>query len=120
MKVSFEHVLDGINRYVDREIYSKLNNVQELFMRIVFGRINQNSEIIKNNLMNNGFVKTLCIIDSDGMVDVERLLQDVRREIERQGSIEIEIPFIGKLTFSPADVDSLHNEIVGRNYYENY
>jgi hypothetical protein len=112
MKVRFETVVDGINRYIDKEVYKNLNGVQELVARIVVGRINSNTESIKNVLMNNGLAKTLCIIDSDGMVDVDVLLADIRREIERQGSLQVDIPMIGKLTFHADDVDVLHNEIM--------
>lgn len=114
MRVSFESVITGLNRYIDREIYKGLNSVQELVARIVVGRINQNAENIKNIFMNNGFAKTLCIVDHEGMVDIDRLLQDIKREIERQGSIQIDVPMIGKLTFRAEDVDVLHNEITGR------
>ena len=48
------------------------------------------------------------------MVDVDQLLHDIRREIERQGSIQFEIPMIGKLTFKVEDVDILYNKIVER------
>ena len=112
MKVKFETVVDGINRYIDREIYKNLNGLQELVARLVVGRVNGNAESIKNVLMNNGIAKTLCIIDSDGMVDVDLLLTDIRREIERQGSLQVDIPMIGKLTFHADDVDVLHNEIM--------
>ena len=110
--VRFEKVIDGINRYIDSEIYSNLNDLQELLARIVVGRVNSNSENIKAVLMSNGFAKTLCIIDSDGMVDIGRLMQDIRREIERKGSIEFDVPMIGRLKFTPADVDVLHDMIV--------
>lgn len=110
--VRFEKVIDGINRYIDSEIYSNLNDLQELLARIVVGRINSNAENIKAVLMSNGFAKTLCIIDSDGMVDIGRLMQDIRREIERKGSIEFDVPMIGRLKFTPADVDVLHDMIV--------
>jgi hypothetical protein len=110
--VRFEKVIDGINRYIDSEIYSNLNDLQELLARIVVGRVNSNAENIKAVLMSNGFAKTLCIIDSDGMVDIGRLMQDIRREIERKGSIEFDVPMIGRLKFTPADVDVLHDMIV--------
>lgn len=113
MKVKFETVLDGINKYIDREIYGNLNDLQEFVARVVVGRVNTNSDGIKHNLMSSGFARTLCIIDSDGMVDIDQLLQDVRREIERQGSVQITIPMIGKFTFHPDDVDVLHNYITG-------
>lgn len=112
MKVRFERVFDGINRYIDSEIYGKLNDFQEMIARIVVGRVNADSENIKTALMTNGFAKTLCLIDSDGMVDIERLLQDIRHEIDRKGSIEIEIPMIGKIKFTSGDVDVLYNMIV--------
>ena len=120
MKVSFEKVVDGINRYIDREIYKGLNNLQEFFARVVVGRVNQNAEVIKANMMNNGFIKTMGFIDSEGMVDVDRLLYDIRSEIERQGKIEFEIPMIGKLTFRPEDVDVLKNEVLRGQSHENY
>jgi hypothetical protein len=110
--IRFEKVIDGINRYIDSEIYSNLNDLQEILARIVIGRINSNTENIKAMLMSNGLLKTLCIVDSDGMVDVDRLLQDIRREIERKGSIEFYLPMIGKMKFTPADVDVLHSMIV--------
>lgn len=110
--VRFERVIDGINRYIDSEIYGNLNDFQEMLVRIVIGRVNANAENIKTMLMSNGFAKTLCLVDSDGMVDVDRLMQDIRREIERKGSIEFNIPMIGRLKFTPGDVDKLHSMIV--------
>ena len=112
MKVRFENVVDGINRYIDKEIYCNLNGAQEILARVVVARMNQNAETIKQSMMNNGFFKTLCIIDSDGMVEVDQLLRDIRQEIERKGSLEVNIPMIGKLKFTATDVDVLKNEIL--------
>jgi hypothetical protein len=111
MKVKFESVIDGINRYIDREIYPGLNDLQEFTARLVVGRVNSNAAAIKEFLMNNGFVATFGLIDRDGMVDVDQLLTEVKREIERKGSIKIDVPMIGKLTFKPVDVDVLCDEI---------
>jgi hypothetical protein len=112
MKIKFESVIDGLNRYIDKEIYSNLNGVQEIMVRFVVGRINQSAESIKQNFMNNGFLRTLCIVDSEGMVEVDQLLADIRREIERKGVLEVDIPMIGKMKFTPADVDVLKNEML--------
>lgn len=112
MKVKFETVIDGVNRYIDKEIYGNLNSTQEFLARVVVGRMNSNVDVIKDALMNNGFAKTLCIVDSEGMVDIDMILTDIRREIERQGSVQVDIPLIGKLTFRADDVDVLHNEIL--------
>ena len=113
MKVKFESVIDGINKYIDKEIYSGLNDLQEFAARLVVGRINSNQAVVKNFLMNNGFMKTLGIVDYEGMVDVEQLLSEIREEIERKGSLKVEIPLIGTLTFKSSDVDTLYRMITG-------
>ena len=120
MKVKFENVLDGINKFINKEIYCNLNPAQEFLARVIVGRINQNSSVIKNNLMNNGFLKTLAVVDSDGMVEIDDIIQSVKQEIERQEHLKIEIPLIGTITFKPEDADTLYNEIVRRDSYENY
>ena len=114
MKVKFETVIDGLNRYRDMEIYKNLNDLQEFVARLAVGRINQNTEAIKVALMNNGFAKTLCLVDSEGMVEIDALLHEVRKEVERKGHIQVEIPMIGKITFCPSDVDVLREHIYGR------
>lgn len=112
MLVKFETVLDGVNRYIDSEIYPGLNDLQEFLARLVIGRINQSADGIKSMLMTNGFARTLCLIDTDGMVDIDRLCADVRRELERKGSMEVEIPMVGKIKFTASDVDVLRSHIV--------
>ena len=111
MKVEFERVLDGINRYIDREIYPGLNDLQEFAARLVVGRINSSSASIKEYLMSNGFIMTFGLIDRDGMVEIDQLMHEVKRELERKGSIQVDIPMMGKLTFKPVDVDMLCEEI---------
>lgn len=111
MKATFENVVLGINKYIDQEICANLNDLQDFAARLVIGRLNDNSDKLKQYLMNNGFVKTLCVIDSEGMVDVDRLLQDVKKQIERKNSLPVQIPLIGKITFHSSDVDVLYNMI---------
>lgn len=111
MKATFENVILGINKYIDQEICANLNDLQDFAARLVIGRLNDNSDKLKQYLMNNGFVKTLCVIDSEGMVDVDRLLQDVKKQIERKNSLPVQIPLIGKITFHSSDVDVLYNMI---------
>ena len=114
MKVKFENIIEGINRYLDKEIYINLNDLQELTARFVLGRINQNTEMIKKAFMDNGFIKTFDLIDSDGMVDIDLIMREIKKEIEQKGKLQVEVPLIGKLTFIPADVDVLKNYITGR------
>lgn len=114
MKVEFEKVMDGISRYMNSEIYAGMNAWQDFAARIMVGRIVGNQEAVKDMLMNNVFAKTFGIVDSDGMVDVDSLAKDIRRELARRERMTVEIPMFGKYTFSPSDVDALYQEITGQ------
>lgn len=114
MKVSFDGVVSGLNRYIDNEIYKGLNDLQELLARVVVGRFNQNTNAMREKLIGNNIVKTLGYVDEDGMIEIDLLLNDIKKEIERKGSICVEIPLIGKLTFHAEDVNAIRNEIAGR------
>jgi hypothetical protein len=116
MRYKLETVIDGIAKYIDREIYTGMNDIQELMARVVVGRMIDNTEAIKEALVSNGIIRTFGIIDSEGMVDVDSLARDVKREIERKGKLVITLPMFGKMTFMPEDVDAIYRCIKGDTY----
>ena len=121
MKYTFEKVIDGAIEYIDEQLFSRMNDVQEFAARVLIGRVVNNQDRIKDALVNNGFIRTFGIIDSEGAVDVEGLAHDIKREIARKEKITLSIPMFGKMTFRPEDVDELYKKIAGeeKTYEEN-
>jgi hypothetical protein len=113
MNYKFESVVDGLYRYIDHEIMTGMNDLQEIVARIAIGRVAENQETIKKSLMNNGVIRSFGIMDTDGCVDVENLAKDLKREIERKGKVSVSIPMIGKLTFNAQDIDTIKQYITG-------
>lgn len=113
MKYEFEKVIEGISKYIDHEIYEGMNDWQEFAARVFVGRFIDNQDNIKQMLMNNGFLKTFAVMDSDGMVDVRSLICDIKRELTRKQKITFDIPLFGKYTFKPSDADVLYYTITG-------
>lgn len=113
MKYEFEKVIEGLAQYLNDELYVGMNDVQEFAARVLIGRVINNQDVIKDSLVNNGFIRTFGVIDADGMVDVEGLARDIKREIERKEKISFDIPMFGKMTFRPSDVDVLYRTITG-------
>lgn len=109
MKYPFERVMECAARWIGDKVYMKMNDLQEFMARVFIGRVLDNKEKIKEALANNGIIRTFGYIDSEGMVDVDVLFSDIKREVERKGKLVVDIPLIGKLTFTPGDVDELHN-----------
>ena len=121
MKYEFEKVIDGLSRYIDSEIYSGMNDLQEFAARVLIGRFISNESGVKESLVNNGFIRTFGIIDGEGMVDVVALAKDIKREIARKGKISFSIPMFGTMSFVPNDVDMMFRAITGEELqtYEN-
>lgn len=113
MKYQFSTVIDGISKYINNEIISGMNDLQEIMARIAIGRVLENHDKIKETLSSNGIIRTLGIIDSDGYVDVDILLGEIKKEIERKGKLTISIPMFGKITFNPDDVDNIKQYVTG-------
>lgn len=110
--IPFEAVLDGMTKYLDKNIYAGMNDWQEILARVAVSRVIGAPDAVKTSLINNNVLKTFCVIDADGNVDVERIASDFKREIDRKSSICVQIPAFGKYKFSSSDVDELTGYIM--------
>lgn len=113
MNYEFNKVLYGIVKYIDKEIIPGMNEIQEFSARVIVGRVLHNEKNIKEMLINNGYVKTFGIVDENGLIELEFLARDIKREIARQEKITFSVPMFGKMTFTPSDVDTLYYMITG-------
>lgn len=113
MKYKFEDIIHGISKYINDEIYPGMNDWQELFARVAVGRFLDNETALKETIVNNGFIKTFGIMDTEGMFEIDALMHDIKKEISKKGKMEFHIPMFGKLIFKPEDVDVLYKTITG-------
>lgn len=114
MKYEIKKVIDGILTYMNNEIYSGLNDWQEILARVVVGRVISNEDAFAKELTNNGFIRTFGIIDSSGMVDIDSLAKDLKKEIAKKEKISFAVPMFGTMTFVPNDVNVLYKTITGQ------
>lgn len=122
MKCEFEKVIEGVAQYINSNLYARMNDWQEFIARVFIGRFFENSEAMKEKLINNGFIRTFGVIDAEGHVEVAQLAKDMKREVARKGQLSFDIPMFGKMTFAPDDVNELFRTITGEELttYENY
>ena len=111
--MNFDRVLNGILKYMDREIFSSMNDWQEMLARIALSRLLGNSEQLKSTIMNNAFVKTFAIVDENGNIDIDGLYRDLKEQIRAKGKLEFTLPMFGTYRFTESDVDRLYSCIKG-------
>lgn len=110
--MDFDRVVNGIIRYLNANIFTKMNDWQEMLARIAVSRLIGDTNTLKTTLSSNGFVRTFGIIDEAGHVDVDGLIRDIKRQIEDKGKLTIALPMFGNFTFYPTDVDELRRYIM--------
>lgn len=111
--MNFDRVVNGIMKYMDREIFANMNDWQEMLARIAVARLLGNTEQLKVSIMSNPFVRTFAIIDENGNVDVDGLHRDIREQVRAKGKLEFTIPMFGTFRFTEADIDRLYSTIKG-------
>lgn len=110
--MKIEKVIDGIAKYIDGEIYGTMNDWQEIMARMAVGRILGNKDLLKQKIMENPLLMSFVMLDSDGEMDVDKFLSDLKSVIAQKGGLRVSIPLFGNLKFVETDVDHLKKYIM--------
>lgn len=107
-----EKVIDGVAKYIDGEIYVKMNDWQEIMARMAVGRILGNKDLLKQKIMENPLLMSFVMLDAEGEMDVDKFLSDLKSVIAQKGGLRMSIPLFGNLKFVETDVDHLRKYIM--------
>lgn len=110
--VHYSKVVNGLMSYVDNEIVAKMNgSLKGWGVGIVAGLLGRKADQVFTALRNNPIAASLGLIDGE-MVDVEAVYSEALRMAQR-GSATVNVPMLGAITFTTADVESLYRYIIG-------
>ena len=109
--VSYKQLINGLTKYIDAELINQLTGNSRILLGIGAGVALKKSESIYDSLRNNSLIKMLNIIDDTGLIDVETLYSEIKKQAERE-TINIDIPIIGVLSLNQNDIDKLYNYII--------
>lgn len=110
--MQFEKVINGISKYIEREIYPNMTDWQEILARMAVTRFMSNKDNLKAELIRNPFVSMLNLVTESGEVDVNGIMADLKSQVAAKGKIEIHIPLFGTFSFTAPDLDKLHRIIM--------
>lgn len=112
MNYSTEQVINGLISYADNEVMSKLPTSGKWVMGTAIGLATTKANNLVETLKTNTIVQMLGIVDEKGMIDVESLINAMKQSADKYGNISVDVPMIGKLTFTSSDVDRLRTYIM--------
>ncbi|MBQ8830859.1 MAG: hypothetical protein IJ017_04625 [Oscillospiraceae bacterium] len=111
MKVTSKAVVDGFADYLSKELKPQYptNTLGGFMMGFSSGLIRRRAEIVAAKLMSNPLISTF-VIDEEGMIDLDELLEAAREAVPDTGLI-VSIPLSGEVTFRKSDADVIKQYI---------
>lgn len=112
MNYSANQVITGLINYADHEVMNKLPVTGKWVVgtAITLGsnKVNNIIEVLKENTI----VNMLGVIDEEGNIDVDAIITALKDSAEKYGNVTVEVPMVGRLTFSSTDVERLKSYMV--------
>lgn len=110
--VHYSKVINGLATFIDREIIAKMAGGWRSWMiGSAAGVALARAEQVYRKLADNEMLRSLGVIDGEN-VDIDIIYEQLRQQANH-GSMTIDLPLIGGITFGVADVDALYRYIKG-------
>lgn len=104
-----EQVTSGIMAYVTREVIAKLPTSGKWIVGAMVQMMARNMD----KVYSNGILSMLGAIDENGLIDVDMVCDSFKESANNYGSLCMDVPMVGTLTFSAHDIDRMREFIRG-------
>ena len=110
--VHYSKVIRGITKYIEDDILSKLSGTAGKWAAgVAVALAAKRAEQMYQAVANNAVVRALGFVEGEN-VDVDAIYAELMQQA-KQGDAVINVPMLGQITFSAADVESLYRHILG-------
>lgn len=110
--VTLAQVQAGVEKYLETEILSKIPDWRKWVLGAGASRMLSRSTEIFNQLKTNPVVSAMGVIDEQDQIDIDAIYREFAAQAQR-GAITFDVPLVGALTLTAADVDKLYGYIIG-------
>lgn len=111
MYYNADKVMNGLVMFVDAEIINKLPTAGKWLLGSGIAIATSKANEIAKFISENTIAMSMGIVDESGNFDVDLILDNMKKSANKYGKMSIQIPVIGKMTFSESDIDLLKSYI---------
>lgn len=109
--IQIDQIQRGAAKYIEDEMISRLTGWQKWVIGSAAALALSRTGEIFNTLSANEAVKLLGVIGEDNAIDIDKLYA-VFKEQAKKSPVTFDVPLIGAVTLTEADVDKLYNYIM--------
>lgn len=110
--VSIDRLQNGVARYLEAELVSKMDGLNKWVFSAVATAYIADAPKLMERVKSSAFLAPLELIDAAGNVDIDKVYANLKPAAEKCPA-PINVPGIGTITLTAADVDALYNYIIG-------
>lgn len=111
MVVTVDQMREGMARYADRELIDRSNGIMKWGLALVgMNAVDMACKAMRDNC------NTLCTLGymtEDGLVDLDKLYEELSKIAKEKGDIVQHLPIAGDVRFTSSDIDMLRRYIAG-------
>ena len=111
MMRSDEQVIRGIVSYIDNEVMPKMTTAGKWMVGAWTVLAAEKASSVIHVVLSHPAVTSLGVVDGSGMIDIDRIEKAFVESAERCGTIYIDIPMIGRMSYSAADIHNIASYI---------
>ena len=110
--IPYNQVVNGVTKYIDSEILPKVDGWSKIAVGIVLAGAVKKGDAVVEQIKTIPIVKMIGIVDEENRVDIEVIYEELKKQVSVE-PLRMELPGVGKVTFTCEDVDKLYSHIVG-------
>lgn len=107
----YKDVICGIVKFIDDDLLPKMHGLNRWLFGTGAGIMASKSEKLFEEFKHNQLIKTLDLMNDEGMVDVVCIYKELLRQADN-GPVNIEVPMLGTITLDKSDVEKMYRYIM--------
>ncbi len=104
----------GIGDYINQHMMQKLDSKRQFVLGIAYGMFAGRLDTILAAVQQNTTARALGIVCENGEIDLDAIYNAAIAQMQQQGKLSFDIPFMGTFAFNADDIRDIYNAIQGR------
>lgn len=104
----------GIGDYINQHMMQKLDSKRQFVLGIAYGMFAGRLDTILAAVQQNTTARALGIVCENGEIDLDAIYNAAIAQMQQQGKLSFDIPFMGTFAFNADDIHDIYNAIQGR------
>lgn len=110
--VELNQIVKGIQKYLENELVTKMTGINKWIVGASLSMVLDNASNTFNQMKELPIVQSMGIINSDDMIDLDRLYKALLEE-SKKSAVTFQIPLVGSVTLKSEDVEKIYSYIKG-------